>query len=115
MSYLLVPVTINQISATGEMKKISSLVFTEMNEVKYAKKLCAFHIFHLHENNPELLPSVASVKFTRFGEVKVNHNTTITFGTVRVISVQQKQVLGRLKLFGYNKKLVAVNKPILLC
>lgn len=115
MNYLLIPVIINQVSASGEVNEIPSLLFTDtLDEVK-AKKLSAYHIFHLHENSPETLPSPSSVRLGRSNKVKVNQNTTITFGKVTAIGVKEKQIIGRLGLFGYNKKLVPRSKPLLLC
>jgi hypothetical protein len=114
MLYLLIPVFVEQFSPlSGETLQVTSLVYTNTLNIVEAKKLSAFHIYHLHENKPENLPSVHSVVLNKGNSVYVDEYTTIKFGAIKTITVNQQRIIGSLGLFGYNKKLKPKNKSLL--
>lgn len=114
MSYLLVNVVINEVTDSGELVSIPSLLFTNTLDVEKAKKLSAFHIYHLHKNNQYVMPTIDSVHVDG-NTVTVDDKTMIFFSAIRVIDEEQKQRIGKLGLFGYNKTLKKICKPLLAC
>lgn len=114
MSYLLVNVVINEVTDSGELVSIPSLLFTNTLDVEKAKKLSAFHIYHLHKNNQHVLPNIDSVQVDG-DKVAVDDKTMIVFATISAIDEEQKQRIGKLGLFGYNKTLKKISKPLLAC
>lgn len=110
----MVNVIIQEITDSGNVVSIPSLVFTSTLDIEKAQKLCAFHIYHLHRNDQQHLPNVDSVAVEK-NTVIVNEHTVITFGNIAMIDVEQKQRIGKLGLFGYNKTLKRVSRPLLAC
>lgn len=95
-------------------KNAFSLVFTEVGESLKAQKLAAFHIFHLHRNDQETLPSVEDVELDTNNEIIVDDHTTMKIGILFETNQNGIHKLGGLGLFGYNKKLMFYNGKISL-
>lgn len=101
MPYLIIKVEIHDL-ALG--LSIPSLVFTEQGDHEYARKLAAYHIFHLHRDDQKTFSST-NVQFSADNEIIVDEKTKITSDIVGMTDVVGIHKLGGLGLFGYNKKL----------
>lgn len=113
MEYLLLNVVIHKVTATGEIKKIPSLLFSNTLDIEQAKKLAAFHIYHLHTNNQQVLPTINSVMFNQDDFVEADPDTKISFDLIKRITPREVHGIGKLGLFGYNKKLSAVQTALI--
>lgn len=102
MPYLIIKVEIHDMNLGFS---IPSLVFTEQGEHEYARKLAAYHVYHLHRNDQQTLPSVESVKFSDENEIIIDDQTKVTSDIFAITDVSGVHRLGLLGLFGYNKRL----------
>jgi len=103
VAYLIIQVEIHDKSSN---QKISSLVFTEVSESNYAKKLAIYHIYHLHTNDQTNLPFISSVQLDpKHDHVQANETTFLKAKIIGEADVAEVHRLGRMGLFGYNKSL----------